>query len=394
MQLNNSKQQIAAIAGSLLGGLNALPANAEEAEWAYDLTAFRYSESDDRVSDNSIKFQAARTTETLQVVSFGLSYDSLTGASAGGFVDPNGSGTPVLTTIEDQRFAANAALVQPLGNGVTVTLGGSYSSEDDYLHTGLNGAISKELNDKNTTLNAGYAYSGDTIDGVVGNPTPGSYTNSGLPRIGEQDKTVNDIVLGVTQVLNKRAIAQLNYSFSNSSGYLNDPYKVVSVVNGSGIPQRYIYESRPGDRTAHGIYGALNYKFDTGVLKPSYRYFSDDWGIQSHTFEMKYAHEIGSKSIIEPRIRFYSQTRADFYRGQIGDAEGIPVNLSSDYRLDEFNAITLGLQYRFHDKADREWRIGADFYSQSPGSNPDQLPGQNELNPGITAVIVRGGVKF
>jgi len=394
MQLNNKKPQIAAIASSLLSSFNALPAQAEQADWSYDLTGFRYAESDDRVADNSIKFQAARTTESLQVMSFGLSYDSLTGASAGGFVDPGGSGTPVLTPIEDTRIAANASLAQPLGNGLTVTLGGSYSGEDDYLHTGVNGALSKELNDKNTVLNFGYAYSGDTVDGVVGNPVPGSFTNSGFGTIGEQDKSVNDLIFGVTQVINKRAIAQLNYSFSHSSGYLNDPYKVVSVVNGAGIPQRYIYESRPGDRTANGIYGALNYKFDSGVLKPSYRFFSDDWGIQSHTFEMKYGYEIGNKSILEPRIRFYSQSRADFYRGQIGDAERPAQYLSSDYRLDEYTALTLGLQYRFFDSAKREWRIGMDVYNQSPSLNPDQLPGQNDLNPGISAVIVRGGVNF
>jgi len=394
MQLKHKKKRIAAIAGTLLSSLHVAPVHSEKADWEYDITAFRYAESDDRVSDNSIKFQASRITEALQALSFGLSYDSLSGASAGGYVALDGSGSPRLTPIEDTRIAGNISLAQPLSNGLTITGGGSFSTEDDYLHTGFNGALSKELNNKNTVLNLGYAYSGDKIEGVVGNPTPRSYTNSGVGTIGEQDKTVNDIILGVTQVLNKRAIAQLNYSFSNSSGYLNDPYKVVSVVNSQGIPQRYIYEARPGDRTANGIYGALNYRFDSGVLKPSYRFFSDDWGIQSNTFELKYAFQLTGKSILEPRFRLYSQSRADFYRGQIGDAEAPSQYLSSDYRLDEFSAITLGIQYRFHDQADREWRFGVDFYNQTPGTNPDQLPGQSDLNPGITAILARGGVKF
>ena len=386
MQLRKNNARIAAIAGSLLGGLSNAHAQtgpAGQAKWKYDITAFNYSESDGRVSDNSVKFQATRTTEREQILSFGLSYDSLTGASAGGYVDRGGSGQPRLTAIEDQRIAANASLTQPFGADSRLTLGGSFSNEDDYLHTGLNVALGKDFNDKNTTLNIGYAHSADTIDGVVGNPNPRSFTDSIAGSIGEQDKSVDDLIIGFTQVLSKNAIAQINYSLSNSSGYLNDPYKVVSVVNSRGEPVRYIYESRPSDRTAHGIYAALNYKVEGGVLKPSYRFFTDDWGIQSHTMELKYAHELGNDRVIEPRVRIYTQTRADFYRGQIGDAETPSRYLSSDYRLDEFRAITLGLQYRFHDSSQREWRVGFDYYTQTPGNNPDQFGWQNDLNPGL-----------
>ena len=66
----------------------------------------------------------------------------------------------------------------------------------------------------------------------------------------------------------ERTIGQLNYSFSTSSGYLTDPYKLLSVVDpvsgepvpGSGELALYRFESRPDERTKHSIYGQAPHK--------------------------------------------------------------------------------------------------------------------------------------
>ena len=44
-------------------------------------------------------------------------------------------------------------------------------------------------------------------------------------------KTVKGALAGITQVINQSWIVSLNYSYSNSHGYLNDPYKIISVLN-------------------------------------------------------------------------------------------------------------------------------------------------------------------
>ena len=63
---------------------------------------------------------------------------------------------------------------------------------------------------------------------------------------GDDNKTVVDALLGITQVINRNMIMQWNYSLSSSSGYHTDPYKLLSVVdNVTGLPQDYLYESRP-----------------------------------------------------------------------------------------------------------------------------------------------------
>ena len=58
-------------------------------------------------------------------------------------------------------------------------------------------------------------------------------------RIGHVDKDIVDVVTGFTQVINRNILLQINYSFSHASGYLNDPYKIVSIVDpvsGDAVP--------------------------------------------------------------------------------------------------------------------------------------------------------------
>ena len=50
-------------------------------------------------------------------------------------------------------------------------------------------------------------------------------------KTGDKSKDVTNILLGITQVINRHTLVQFNYSLSQSDGYLNDPYKILSVVD-------------------------------------------------------------------------------------------------------------------------------------------------------------------
>ena len=47
----------------------------------------------------------------------------------------------------------------------------------------------------------------------------------------DASKTIDGALAGITQVMTQSWIVELNYSYSWSHGYLNDPYKVVSILN-------------------------------------------------------------------------------------------------------------------------------------------------------------------
>ena len=38
-------------------------------------------------------------------------------------------------------------------------------------------------------------------------------------------------MLGLTEVMTRRWLMQLNYSYDAQSGYQNDPYRIISVVD-------------------------------------------------------------------------------------------------------------------------------------------------------------------
>ena len=131
-------------------------------------------------------------------------------------------------------------------------------------------------------------------------------------RSGEQNKDIFDIVLGVTQVINRNLLVQLNYSFSDASGYLNDPYKILSIVDpvsGDPVPRpatpgvagpshEYRFESRPDERSKHSLYAQAKYYLGGKVLDASYRYMTDDWDIDSHTIDARFRFPFGERSYL------------------------------------------------------------------------------------------------
>jgi hypothetical protein len=218
-------------------------------------------------------------------------------------------------------------------------------------------------------------------------------------------------VLGVTQVISRNLLVQMNYSYSDASGYLNDPYKLLSVVDsvtGDAVPvlptpgvdgpsHLNLYEHRPEDRIKHSLYTQAKYYMGGKVLDISYRYMTDDWEIDSHTVDMRYRWPIGDSSYIEPHLRFYTQSEAEFYTLYLVDGDPLPEYASADYRLGEFDAITAGLKYGWHTRGGNEMSVRAEFYQQSGSVASDRLIG-NQVDqdnyPDLNAIIVQFGYKF
>ena len=55
---------------------------------------------------------------------------------------------------------------QPLAKDVTGNIGLNASTEYDYFSLGLSGSVKWDLNQKNSTLTAGFAYNSDTVEPV------------------------------------------------------------------------------------------------------------------------------------------------------------------------------------------------------------------------------------
>lgn len=416
---------------ALLGTTSLTPVNAqEEPNWEFDTALLYYGENDSRVEDISFNALAIRNFVDDRILTLSLGVDSLTGATPIGampfdgaqtFTSPSGlqvktrpaNEIPLDDSFLDTRYALSASWQQPWGRLNTVSAGVSASKEYDYLHLGANFKLSRDFNQRNTTVSIGAAFASDELDPVGGAPMPltqmlevGNLSN----RMAEQDKDVMDLVVGVSQVINRNLVVQLNYSFSSADGYLNDPYKIVSLVDpvtGDPVPlpptgaeqpsHRYLFESRPDERTKHSIFGQAKYYMNGKVLDASYRYMTDDWDIDSHTVDLRYRWPLSDRSYLEPHFRYYSQSHADFYRTSLDSTAALPVYASADYRLGEFDAITLGVKYGWKTESGNEWSARVELYS-ADGSVPANLLIGNqagrEIYPDLDAIIAQFSYHF
>jgi hypothetical protein len=429
---NNLSATLAAATCALLGASAAAPVSAEETErWSFDTALLYYGESDDRVQDVSATIGAQRAFDDERLLNLTLTADTLTGASASGaiatdapqtFTSPSGRAvyttpagkTPLDDTFLDTRFALNAGWSQPLARLYTLSAGLGFSTEYDYTHLGANLALARDFNKRNTTVSAGLAWSQEDIDPVGGAPVPlsqmldvGDLSN----KRSSDSKDVLDVLLGVTQVLSRNTLLRVNYSYSQSSGNLNDPYKILSVVDGTtgdtilrvpatgvqGPNGVYLYESRPDSRAKHSLYAEMKHALGAPVLYGSYRFMTDDWGIDSHTGEVRLRWPFGSASYIEPHLRYYMQTQADFYRPSLVQGEALPAYASADFRLGEFDAVTVGVKFGHRTAGGNEWNTRLEYYQQSGTIAREQLIGNQfarEQYPDLNAVIVQFGYRF
>jgi len=192
-------------------------------------------------------------------------------------------------------------------------------------------------------------------------------------------------------------ITQFNYSYSMVDGYLTDPFKILSVVNQSGLTQDYLYEKRPDKRQKQSLYAQAKYHFDSTVLDLSYRYMWDDWKINSHTIDSRLRIPLSSNSYIEPHFRYYQQTAADFYQPFLQQADPLPKFASADYRIGEMNAYTAGIKYGITLQSGNELSFRLEYYSQRPTSAGHQEPGilaDMEIYQGVDAIIAQVSYSF
>lgn len=417
---------------ALLGGSMPAPVQAQEDNtWDFNTSLLYYGEDENRVQDLSLNVLATRNYVDDRFLTLGLAIDSLTGATPSGaitqsvaqtFTRPSGASTytvpagalPLDDSFLDTRVAISASWQQPLGRLYQISFGASASKEYDYTHFGINAKLSRDFNNRNTTVSAGIALASDELDPVGGTPAPltemlnvGDLSNRG----GKVDKDIVDVVFGVTQVVSRNLLVQLNYSLSDASGYLTDPYKIISVVDGvtgdtvrlaptpgvDGPSHIFLFESRPDSRTKHSLYGQAKYYMDGKVLDTSYRYMTDDWDIDSHTIDMRLRWPLGGTSYLEPHLRFYTQTHAEFYVTSLVDGAVLPTYASNDYRLGDFDALTAGLKYGWKTGGGNDMSVRLEFYQQRGSIPAGQLIG-NQVGlvqyPDLDAVIAQFSYRF
>lgn len=394
------KEQLALATCSLLAqqaGAVSLDRN-----WAFDSSLVFYSETD-RVSVTKGIIDLSGTLTEGNKIDMMVTYDTMTGSTPTGSVENStvqtqtgvsgsggfdASGAPTsLAPFDDTRLAVKFDWEHENSSRFRTTFGGSASVEKDYTSLGYSINMAMDSATKLTTYEIGFAGAFDTISQTGGQtPEPlGDVTNSQF--FDEGKRTTLDFLVGMTNILSAKTLWQNNITFSSSDGYHTDPYKVISVVGNEGDRQALIdaaleeeadaqgvpvsalspevvaaitanfddfeveftrlYESRPDKRRRTAYFSKLITRLtDRQTLHISYRYYSDSWEIKSHTLEYRHIISMGNDSwTIEPQLRLYQQSAADFFHRSLIRGEPLPEYASADNRLDESIGATLAVKF-------------------------------------------------
>jgi Protein of unknown function (DUF3570) len=393
-------------------------------EWNVD-SALAYYHENGRIQAIEPVVSLAKTFSNESVLTLDGVFDTLSGSTPNGaltsnrpqtFTSPSGRSftarhsyitppgqLPVDSSYQDQRVAFSGTFDYPWTRSLHTTVGAKFSYEDDFDSVTANAGMAKDFNDKNTTLSVSLFDEFDWISPIGGTPVARSdYT--AFDKGGNVSKNGAGVVLGMTQLMTRRWISEASVSIDRFTGYLTDPYKIVSVLGSDGTTLGYEYENRPDQRVRKSVYlenRVAGERWSSGI---SLRYMADDWQVRSTTALLNvHVWFRNHERYFEPSVRWYRQSAASFYTPYLNQPSGAdaPEYASADTRLSRFHALTYGIKYaqEFFGRPDRpasEFTVRLEYYRQTfenRFATPSSLEGLN-LYPDLDALFLQLGWRF
>ncbi len=233
-----------------------------------------------------------------------------------------------------------------LRGNTTMSIAVTNSEESDFSADSYSFSVSQDMFGDLTTLTLAYSLGNDEV------------------RRSDDDTFIRDAdrqfySIGLTQIISRNMIMGLNVETITDEGFLNNPYRTVRYVDSSN-PVGYAYEAElyPNTRTSTAVGIRARYYLPyRAAIQGEYRFFTDTWGIISHTGALSYTHPWGPFTFTG-KYRFYTQDQADFYSDLFSRSEATNFR-ARDKELSKFVSQTFRLQasyelfkdgWRFMDK--------------------------------------------
>ncbi len=290
----------------------------------------------------------------------------------------------------------------------------SLAVEYDYFSVGFGGSYTKLFNEKNTEISITgnvfldkwnsiyptelrtFAPGGIGLDNILftqNTITGNAAYNPIFTPFENENRNSYAVGFGFSQILSKKLQGSLALDLITQDGLLSTPFQRVyfSDVADSFIDNFHLadaVEQLPDARFKVALGGRLNYYLnETFVLRTYYRYYFDDWGIQSHTASIEIPIKISDKFTLYPTYRFYNQTQADYfapYNAHLSTADFF----TSDFDLSKYFANQYGFGVTYTDVFTnfRIWKVGL--------KSVDLRLQQYERNTGLKATNIAIGFSF
>jgi len=348
-----------------------------QAEDYIHVQALQYNENSGRASISAPSIELNKDFGTDYTINGKYTLDSVSGASPT-FYDASSGASAYSrgsTSQEDVRYSGVeydetkrmlGALTgtKRFENRDELTLGGSFSNEIDYRSAEISlEALHWVDESKNKSMGLGVAFQRNTIL-VKCKENSICDGSSGASKKLRADAFFAEA--SFSQNIDSTAVLKGSLFFNNEDGYLSNPF--MNVVRHYNTTPTITNDARPSHRRGGGAtvkYSkALN---DKVALHSEYRYYHDDWEINSHTFNVDSYYEINSAITLGTGLRYYIQDAAEFYsddKAHFSDEQ----YASSDERLGSFNAINLSASIDYKIKSNIIYNLSAHYYKQDKGT--------------------------
>lgn len=288
-----------------------------------------------------------------------VAWEDMSGASPWFVGEVAGQGPKVImssASIEDTRTEVSGTTRYYYDRG-NAGLNLTFSDEDDYESKAI--AVDGSFNSEDglTTYSAAVSASDDDID-----PTQGSYPTNTLGA----SKDIYSAWMGITRIVSKRGLVRFGLSYTYRDGFLTDPYKN--------------YDQRPDERKEWTVGAGYRHFFEqpNAALHVDYRYFNDDWDVESHTIDIAWHQNVGQDTGVTPFIRYYTQHEAEFFSNLASELANQNARYyADDYRLSAFGAFSYGLRVS-HDIGNWSVNLDAERYKTDESwgvYNGEESPG-------------------
>ena len=241
----------------------------------------------------------------------------------------------------DTRHAVTAGVTHNFNNIIGAEVYYDYSRENDYVSHTPTLTIKKELNDKNTTLTAGYSRNMDTVHGKF--------------MTTAEERNTDNFYVGVTQLLSPVTVAQAGYSRSQSSGMESEgirliPIGGVAASTCTAVSATCLTEAFPDKRNRNAFLAGVNHYIlgmgflNKSVVKLNLRYYTDDWKIKSYTGDTEWNKYLSERTVLRLNYRYYTQSQAYFQKDDYTAADTLR---SASSQLKKFNSHLAGIKLTY-----------------------------------------------
>lgn len=264
------------------------------------------------------------------------------------------------------------------------------ATEYDYFSIGFGGSYAKLFNEKNTELSIKANVFLDTWKAIYPSELRDQPT---FAKFDDESRNSYSVGLGFSQILSKSLQGSLSLDFIQQEGLLSTPFQRVQFADVADVViEEFTYgddvERLPDSRFKIAVGGRLHYYInEIFIIRTFYRYYTDDWGINSHTASIEIPIKITDKFTLYPSYRFYTQTKADYF-APFNQHLSTQQFYTSDYDLSGFDANQYGFGISYTDIFTKFhiWKLGL--------KNIDLRFRQYERNSGLSSSLFSGGFSF